>query len=57
MICGMGTKLQEKMDAALKQCLPVQVNILIIWELLMDGATKCPNISSPEDFIIAVEMT
>merc|ERR1712210_184455 len=25
MICGMGTKLQEKMDAALKQCLPVQM--------------------------------
>merc|ERR1712037_191430 len=24
-ICGMGTKLQEKMDAALKQCMPVQM--------------------------------
>merc|ERR1712055_742353 len=25
LICGMGTKLQEKMDAALKQCIPVEM--------------------------------
>merc|ERR1711990_656830 len=25
MICGMGTKLQEKMDAALKQCMPIEM--------------------------------
>ena len=25
-MCGIGTKLQEKMDAALKQCVPVEVS-------------------------------
>jgi len=27
MICGMGTKLQEKMDAALKQCMPMEMMV------------------------------
>merc|ERR1719500_815753 len=33
MICGMGTKLQEKMDAALKQCLPVQMMAAAVDEM------------------------
>ena len=35
MIRGMGTKLQMKMDAALKQCMPMEVSIQII--LLFGG--------------------
>merc|ERR1712037_414494 len=27
MMCGMGTKLQEKMDAALKQCMPMEMMV------------------------------
>merc|ERR1719341_883694 len=41
MICGMGTKLQEKMDAALKQCLPVQMMAAAVDEMLsMSPDTK-----------------
>ena len=39
MICGMGTNLQKKMDAALKQCMPMEVNRSA---LVVDGLNDGP---------------
>jgi len=40
MMCGIGTKLQEKMDAALKQCVPAEMMVATMED--MQGMSMTP---------------
>merc|ERR1711962_1615092 len=42
MMCGIGTKLQEKMDAALKQCVPAEMMAATMED--MQGVSMTPDI-------------
>merc|ERR1712128_324912 len=44
MICGMGTNLQKKMDAALKQCMPMEMMAATMDD--MQGMTMSPDIKA-----------
>merc|ERR1712227_1113122 len=43
MICGMGTKLQMKMDAALKQCMPMEMMAATVDDMQMQALSMSPD--------------